>query len=230
MTCKHLWLNWSMSKSSTQYCVVCGKDRSLQSKTHRDMCRSCYRKSKRIKLPPRTIMCPVCGIEFTTNIFNKRCCSKQCTKALWYINNRDSCKEYGQEYYQRIRKHRENRSDRVIYQNSVHRKIADNLRKRLSSAVSRGYRAGSAVRDLGCTIEEFKRYLESQFYNRADGTPMSWDNYGRDGWHIDHIKPLAKFDIADVEDCKIACHYTNLQPLWAEDNLKKSSAIWPKRK
>ena len=51
---------------------------------------------------------------------------------------------------------------------------------------------------------------------------MSWDNYGTHGWHIDHIRPCASFDLSDEEQQKICFHYTNLQPLWAEDNLKKS--------
>jgi hypothetical protein len=50
---------------------------------------------------------------------------------------------------------------------------------------------------------------------------MSWDNYGQ--WHIDHIKPLAKFDLTDRTQFLAACHYTNLQPLWAEDNLSKGA-------
>jgi len=49
---------------------------------------------------------------------------------------------------------------------------------------------------------------------------MNWQNHGK--WHIDHIKPLAKFNPNDYEDVKKANHYTNLQPLWAEENLKKS--------
>ena len=52
---------------------------------------------------------------------------------------------------------------------------------------------------------------------------MSWENYGKDGWHIDHKIPLssAKTDREIYE----LCHYTNLQPLWAKDNLKKSNKI-----
>ena len=50
---------------------------------------------------------------------------------------------------------------------------------------------------------------------------MSWENYGRKGWHIDHIRPLASFDLTDVEQRRIAFHHTNLQPLWASDNCGK---------
>ncbi len=54
---------------------------------------------------------------------------------------------------------------------------------------------------------------------------MTWDNYGLYGWHIDHIKPLASFDLTDREQFLEACHYTNLQPLWAEENLSKGNKI-----
>jgi hypothetical protein len=52
---------------------------------------------------------------------------------------------------------------------------------------------------------------------------MSWDNYGE--WHIDHILPCSSFDLADIEQQKICFNYKNLQPLWAEDNLRKGAKI-----
>jgi hypothetical protein len=71
---------------------------------------------------------------------------------------------------------------------------------------------------LGCTAEYFKEYIEKKFK-----PGMNWDNYGRLGWHIDHIKPisLAK-DVEDIIKGKFF-HYTNLQPLWGVENLKKSN-------
>jgi len=71
---------------------------------------------------------------------------------------------------------------------------------------------------LGCTPEFLKKYLEKQFK-----PGMNWDNYGRSGWHIDHIKPLSLAkDVEDLVKGKFF-HYTNLQPLWAKDNIKKSN-------
>ena len=52
---------------------------------------------------------------------------------------------------------------------------------------------------------------------------MSWDNKGRAGWHIDHIIPLSAFDLTDREQVIEACHYTNLQPSWEQDNLIKAN-------
>lgn len=103
-------------------------------------------------------------------------------------------------------------------QTDVGYKLANNLRSRLNRAIRRGQKAGSAVRDLGCTIEELKYYVELQFQ-----PGMTWENWGRTSWHLDHIKPLAAFDLTKREQFIEACHYTNLQPLLALDNLRKGS-------
>lgn len=70
----------------------------------------------------------------------------------------------------------------------------------------------------GCTREELIKHIERKFLPE-----MTWKNWTTTGWHIDHIKPLASFDLSDIEQLKKACHYSNLQPLWAEDNLKKGN-------
>jgi len=69
---------------------------------------------------------------------------------------------------------------------------------------------------LGCSFKQLQTHLEKQFK-----IGMTWDNYGE--WHIDHIIPCASFDLTDPEQQKKCFHYTNLQPLWAEDNLKKGA-------
>lgn len=105
----------------------------------------------------------------------------------------------------------------------LHFRIVKTLRGRLYQAI-RGQSKKSRTLDLlGCTISELKCYLEGQW---APG--MSWENYGkaRHGelkWHIDHKKPLAAFDLSDPVQLAQVCHYTNLQPLWALENLRKGS-------
>lgn len=66
----------------------------------------------------------------------------------------------------------------------------------------------------GCELNVLKEFLESKFKQG-----MSWENHGE--WHIDHIKPCCKFDLEDEEEQKKCFHYTNLQPLWAKENLSK---------
>jgi hypothetical protein len=70
---------------------------------------------------------------------------------------------------------------------------------------------------LGCSIPELKQYLESKFQ-----PGMSWENHGKE-WHIDHIRSLVNFDLTNKKQLLEACHWTNLQPLWWIDNLKKGS-------
>jgi hypothetical protein len=77
---------------------------------------------------------------------------------------------------------------------------------------------GKTIEILGMDINSFKIYIESKFLNG-----MSWDNYGLNGWHIDHIIPLCS--AKTEEEFYKLCHYTNLQPLWAKDNWKKSNKI-----
>jgi hypothetical protein len=77
----------------------------------------------------------------------------------------------------------------------------------------------SHIKDLGCSLEELKVYLESKF---QDG--MSWENYGT-VWEIDHIKPLSRYDLTDCRIQAELVHYTNLQPLLIEENRKKGNKI-----
>jgi hypothetical protein len=94
------------------------------------------------------------------------------------------------------------------------------LRTRLNTALVKGYKAGSAVKDLGCSIEHFRKHIESLW---TEG--MNWANYGKKGWHIDHIKPFVAFDLKDRDQLLQACNYKNMQPLWYYDNISKGGKI-----
>lgn len=100
-------------------------------------------------------------------------------------------------------------------------RIALNLRNRLNKALRArrgGVRVGSAVRDLGCSIGELKLHLEAQFLQG-----MSWNNYGQEGWSIDHNVPLAFFDLSNREQFLSASNYRNLSPMWSRENSRKGS-------
>ena len=97
-------------------------------------------------------------------------------------------------------------------------KMLRNIRKRLWHALKKYKKSNSTLKLTGCTLEQLKKYIESKF---EDG--MSWDNYGT--WHVDHIIPCAQFDFSDPEQQKICFHYTNLQPMWGEDNMRKGARL-----
>lgn len=106
------------------------------------------------------------------------------------------------------------------YHTNIQARLGNLVRARIKDALGDKRKVGSAVRDLGCTVNELKFYLDGKL---KDG--MTWENYGYHGWHIDHIMPLAYFDLSDREQFLRAVHYTNLQPMWAKDNLRKGKKL-----
>ena len=122
--------------------------------------------------------------------------------------------------YRLTNKEHSREMEKLRLSTNINAKLSCILRQRMNKALKHNYKAGSAVKDLGCSIDDFKKYLESKFING-----MNWENYGKDGWHIDHIKPLTSFDLSDRSQFIEACHYTNLQPLWWYDNLSKGIKI-----
>lgn len=105
-----------------------------------------------------------------------------------------------------------------------HRQLASRIRDHTTGLLRNPAKHKGILVLLCCSIEELRTHLENKFYpNPETGEAMSWDNRGFYGWHIDHIVPLSYFDLDDPEQLKRACHYTNLQPLWAKDNLVKSN-------
>lgn len=183
--------------------------------------------------------------EFCNKEYNRKFsifCSNSCKNKKYYslnkeliakkyTKNKDSILEYKKSYYKdnkqnvlsRTKKWRISNID-LIREYHGNRVLSDiervkaSLRSRLNRALKGNYKSGSAIFDLGCSIDQFKVYLESKFQ-----PGMTWGNYGLKGWHIDHIKPLDSFNLSSKEELKIACHHTNLQPLWAADNLKKGA-------
>ena len=82
------------------------------------------------------------------------------------------------------------------------------------------YKTFHTIKYLGCTAIQLKDYIASKFQSG-----MTWENHGKFGWHVDHIKPSASFDFNDPKQIEAAFHYTNLQPLWWFENLKKGSKV-----
>lgn len=109
-------------------------------------------------------------------------------------------------------------SEKRHRENNLNARLAKGLRSRIRDAIKFNKKPGSAVKDLGCTLEQLKNHLESKF---KEG--MNWDNWSLHGWHIDHVIPLSSFDLSNKDQFLKACHYTNLQPLWASENLSKGN-------
>lgn len=97
---------------------------------------------------------------------------------------------------------------------NVKNRIRLNLGTRLYLAVEKKH--GNTMELTGCSKDDLYSHLESKF---TEG--MTWENYGK--WHIDHIKPCASYNLTDIEEQKKCFHWTNLQPLWAIDNMRKGA-------
>ena len=127
-------------------------------------------------------------------------------KSRWDQNNREHINAYNRKY--------ENNRKKI----DPKFKLLKNLRKRIWKALKKSQKSYSTMKLTGISLDELKKHIESKF---QDG--MSWDNYGV--WHIDHIIPCAQFDLSDPEQQKICFHYTNLQPMWAKDNMRKGARL-----
>jgi hypothetical protein len=128
----------------------------------------------------------------------------------WRSRNKDRVRGYYRKHVNKRRK-----TDIAFH-------LQMTVRTRIHGALARSSLGKEActLEYVGCTASELRCWLESKFLSG-----MTWENRGRHGWHIDHIIPLAKFDLSDPVQQAAAFHYTNLQPLWAKDNLRKSDKV-----
>jgi hypothetical protein len=186
--------------------------------------------------------CKVCNTNKDLDNFAKhssgkygvRTICKECNKQLGKIyrqENKEKISEYGkrktkegknQEYRDKNRK-QINANKRKRHKYRMKHDIVYRLKHTLRSSIHTFLDCKNIKKNiktqklLGCTVAEFKAYLENKFY---DG--MAWDNYGLYGWHIDHIVPCMAFDPTSEEQQKLCYHYTNFQPLWAKDHQAKT--------
>jgi hypothetical protein len=143
----------------------------------------------------------------------------------WFERNKEKKNEQNRQWYENNKdKTRERNSrNRERYKTLPEFKLRKALRQRVYSFLL-GSKSERTMDLIGCCLEDLKQYLENKFT-----IGMSWDNYGNPNgnhsecWHIDHIIPCSSFDLSDPEQQKICFHYTNLQPLWGIDNIKKSN-------
>ena len=152
------------------------------------------------------------------------------SRKLYKLNNKEKIKEQNKQYrlnnkhkYEEWRRSNKKSINNKKNNYNKNRKLKDplfklscNIRTLINNSINRqGYKKKSKTFEiLGCSFEEFKQHLENQF---TEG--MSWNNFGE--WHIDHIYPVSL--AVDENHLTKLNHYTNLQPLWAIDNIKKSN-------
>lgn len=137
--------------------------------------------------------------------------------------NKEKCRIYREKNPKSFKKWLEkNKEHRRIYINNYNQnpknKIKNSLRSRINELMNKKYDNPRTINLVGCDYDFLIKYIESKFTEN-----MSWDNYGYYGWHLDHIIPLSsantKKEIYDLY------HYTNLQPLWGTENMKKGCKI-----
>lgn len=144
-----------------------------------------------------------------------RCKECDCSKRReWAKNNPDKMKASSQRSFAKRDKNKINELKRLKWKTDPFFRARNNINNRMHEIMENGQYSAT----IGCSGTELKKHLENLFQSG-----MSWENYGE--WHVDHKYPLSVAYKEGEESFKKACHYTNLQPLWAVDNLKKSNKI-----
>lgn len=106
-----------------------------------------------------------------------------------------------------------------VYYSRADRRVTQSLRARLRVVLRKQKASDSMVVLLGCSRDHLRRHLESRFQ-----PGMTWENYGRYGWHVDHVIPCSAFDLTNPDEVRKCFHFSNLQPLWWRDNIIKGGA------
>ncbi len=171
-------------------CNCCGKNETIKGKK---LCTVCYR-----------VRYEWLKADAIRRVKNNLCtrCSKPARE------NKTTCKNCQDKQVKRTNRR---------YANDSIFRLSKSLRSGFRSVLRGKTKVGSAVRDLGCTLEELWIRLESMF---KEG--MTRENYG-EVWEVDHIRPFASFDLEDREQLLQAVHYSNLQPMFKKENRSKGS-------
>ena len=142
-------------------------------------------------------------------------------KKAYRKQNAEKIKDYCKQNRDKIRIYIRNKR-----KTDLNFRLSDNLRKRVRKVLNGKSKSKKTMDLIGCSVDFLKKHLENQFQ-----PGMSWNNYGNPNgdhsecWHIDHILPCASFDLSDPKQQQKCFHYSNLQPLWAEDNISKGAKI-----
>lgn len=193
----------------------------------------------------RTKRCPKCGIEKSSDAFNKHKANldglqsycKSCQQILikaWRENNAEYRKQRDEQYRKTHREERREynrqwrKQNRDYWRKYQNERLRTDLNYRLRNYIGRAIRRAikkdrkSVFHLLGYSVDELRHRLESLFQ-----PGMTWDNYGTE-WHIDHITPKSWFKLEgdngiDEYELRLCWSLLNLQPMWVDDNLEKKN-------
>lgn len=159
--------------------------------------------------------CKKCVSNKSLNYYreNTKVCKKRIKK--FFENNPSYMKEYNKKHKKRIKASRKI-YDKNKYNNDPIYKLKLLLRTRFYQSIKYGIKCESVLEIIGCSIEELKLWLETQFLPE-----FTWDNYGN-VWEIDHIKGCCNFDLSKISEQKKCWNYKNLRPLFSTKKIAKS--------
>jgi len=197
--------------TTVKICPICNSEfipKVHSQKYCNDLCYKNYRiiykkqwSKEKSRFTKYTLICTICKTEFSSLKQNQKYCSV-------------TCKEKHRKSYKLI--YHKNR-----YKNDPEYKIRSIIRTRIFKAFESqlSNKKYSSINYLGCTGDFYKQYLESLFVD-----DMSWSNWGNGPgkWNIDHIIPINSFNLLNDKEAKKCFYYKNTQPLWWEENMKKS--------
>ena len=198
-------------------------------------------------------ICLNCKIKFNSENKRKIYCSDKCQRVFyrespagkaaakkWEMNNKEWRKNYkktdvwkkcnkryenseaSKKRYQRYQKSEKYKQVWKRYRAKDDVKIVLKIRSNIGKVFRRLNitKDKTSLKYLGCTVEKFKKHIEALFQ-----PGMNWDNHGVHGWHFDHIKPVDSFNLNFKSEREKCNNYKNFQPLWANENIKKSNKL-----
>lgn len=217
----------------TKVCSKCNIDQPLSEfskawhhkdglSSHCNKCRKTYRESKKEAIKEYGKQRYVLKKdEISRKAKERRKLTKKQDKekaATYYQTHKEEVKAKAKAYRETHKTERNRHNQERLARDHQYR-ITCNIRKRMCKLVKREFRGGNS-QDWGCSREQLKNHIENTWW-----PGMSWANYGgATGWTIDHIIPLATFDLTKPEDYRSAVHFSNLQALWSDDNIAKGDS------
>jgi hypothetical protein len=204
---------------STKLCSVCKiekpisefmftKNKDLKKIGYRKKCIFCHRQIKR---------------EISKKHYRQNLNKEHDRNKKYDLEHKEERKQYRKLYYSKNStklKKSNNQCQVVRRKKDPTFRLRCNLSIRIVDALKGKCKSKRTIELVGCTINELKTHLENKF---TEG--MTWQNYGKGGWDVDHIIPCAIFELSDPIEQQQCFHYTNLQPLWHLDNMTKSDTI-----